>query len=278
MLSNAIPDCQEHAVSDDIGDLIISGAYEPGLITRKSVNSLLSVTGIADEITRGLGESSDQRSVFLVSILADDSGSIFSRANNAALVAEGHNDIIDELKKVASNNTEDDILLSTRYLSGKILNPYRSLDRAALMNTHSYQEGGGTPLYDQSVITLGTVIAKTAQLAATGAKVRTFTLIITDGADRHSRPCTAQSVAWIAGDMLLTGSHIVAAMGVNDGVTKFRKVFPTMGIKPGWVLTADDSREKIRQAFREVTDQLALVAGSESRFADLALGPGPGFA
>jgi hypothetical protein len=258
---------------DDVGNLIISGAYEPGLITRKSVDSLLAIDNVGKEIAHGLGSSSGSGSVFLVTILADDSQSIFQE-HNAALVAEGHNDIVDELKQLSSGDAADDILLLTRYINGKVLNPCTTLEQATLMDLRTYQEGGMTPLYDQSAITLGTVIAKAAQLAARGAKVRTFTLIITDGADEYSRSASAQSVAWIVGDMLLTGSHIVAAMGVNDGRTSFQTVFSEMGITPGWVLTPDNSRDKIRQAFREVTEQLALAAGSEDDFTALALGPG----
>jgi hypothetical protein len=258
---------------DEVGDLIISGAYETGLITRKSVDSLLAVKDIDKEITRGLGDAAGSGSVFLVTILADDSQSIF-RENNAALVADGHNGIVDELKQISSSDASDQILLFTRYINGKVLNPCTTLEQATLMDLRTYQEGGTTPLYDQSVITLGTVIAKAAQLAARGVKVRTFTLIITDGADEYSRSTKAQSVAWIVGDMLLTGSHIVAAMGVRDGRTNFQAVFTEMGIRPGWVLTPDNSRDKIRQAFREVTDTLALAAGSEAGFTALALGPG----
>jgi hypothetical protein len=256
----------------DIGDLIISGAYEPGLITRRSVDSLLAVEDIGTEIERGLGGSSGNESVFLVTILADDSQSIF-RDGNAAAVAEGHNDIVDELKQVV-HDASDGVLLLTRYINGTVLNPCTTLERATLMDLRTYQEGGITPLYDQSVITLGTVIAKTAQLAARGIKVRTFTLIITDGADEYSASANAQSVAWLVGDLLLSGSHIVAAMGVRDGRTNFQTVFAEMGIKPGWILTPDNSRDKIRQAFREVTDTLALAAGSENGFTALALGPG----
>jgi hypothetical protein len=260
-------------MADDVGDLIISGTYETGLISRRSVESLLAVEGIERQIALGLGSSSGSESVFLVTVLADDSQSIF-RDNNAALVAEGHNNIVDELKRISSGGAADDVLLLTRYINGKVLNPCTTLEQATLMNSRTYQEGGMTPLYDQSVATLGTVLAMTAKLTASGIKVRTFTLIITDGADELSRSANAQSVAWIVGDLLLTGSNIVAAMGVSDGVTNFQRVFSEIGIKPGWILTTDNSRDKIRQAFREVTATLALAAGGPDDFTALALGPG----
>lgn len=262
-------------MADDIADLIVAGAYETGLLKRESVDGLLAIEGVTDKIALGLGEAPpDRKSVFIVTILVDDSDSIFLVGNNSGAIATGHNDAIDELKEVSGTDPEREILVSTRYLNGRILNPYTTLDRVSRMNAETYQFGGGTPLYDQSVITLGTVIAKTVQLTRADIEVRTFTLIITDGKDMHSKGCDAKSVAWLAGDMLISGSHILAAMGVSDGRTRFKDIFQEMGIKPGWILEPDNSREKIREAFRTVTDQLRLAAGSEDEFAKLALGPG----
>jgi hypothetical protein len=257
-------------MANGVGDLIVAGAYKTGLIRRESMLSLSAIEGIDDEIARGLGSTSNHEAVFLVSIIADDSRSIFYRSN-AALVAEGHNDIVDELRKLSS---DAEVQLFTRYLNGKVLNPYTTIEHATLMDSDNYRDGGGTPLYDQTVIALGTVIAKAVQLKGAGADVRTFTLIISDGADEHSKMAAAQSVAWLVGDLLVTGNNIVAAMGVNDGVTRFQSVFQQMGIKPGWILTPKDSRDKIRAAFREVSNTLTIAAGSDAAFTTLALGPG----
>jgi hypothetical protein len=261
---------------DDVGNLIVS-QYETGLITRPSVSALLEVTDISLAIDRGLGYvPSNASSAFLVSILVDDSGSIFERANNP-VVADGHNGIVDELQQLAAGSDTDVILLYTRYLNGSLINPYTLPMQATLISAENYRNGGNTPLYSAATVTLGTVLTKAAQLARLGITVRTFTLIISDGADTASRNATAGSVAWIVGDMLMTGSHIVAAMGVN-GETDFHRVFGEMGIKPGWILNPENSRAKIREAFRQVSETLRLASGSSQDFAELALGPGPGFA
>lgn len=257
----------------DVGELIVGGAYETGRLTHRAMESLLAVPDVAARIGAGLGQTPDNERVFLVSIVPDDSGSIFAK-NNAPWVAQGHNDIVDELYSLSASESTDAILLHTRYLNGQVLNPYTALATARRMDYSTYREGGGTPLYDQSVVALGTVVAKTVQLTALGAKVRTFTLLISDGADKHSMRTNAQSVAWIVGDMLGTGEHIVAGMGVRDGVTDFRAVYREMGIKPGWILEVKDSRDAIRKAFRTISSKLTLAAGSEGGFAQLALGRG----
>ena len=45
-------------------------------------------------------------------------------------------------------------------------------------------------------------------------------------------------------------NHIVAAMGISDGTTDFRKVFRDMGIEDKWILTPGQSAQEIRQAFQ----------------------------
>src|SRR5262250_2064121 len=85
--------------------------------------------------------------------------------------------------------------------------------------------GSVPPLYDQTVVLLGTVLAKAQEFADNGVPVRTVTLIITDGADEHSRRATAQTVATLVQDMQQAETHIVAAMGIEDGSTDFRRVF-----------------------------------------------------
>lgn len=269
------PDHQLPPAADDVGELIVGGAYERGLIRWESVESILAIDGAATKIARGLGPAVDSETAFLVTIMVDDSGSIF-HVNNQLPIASGHNDIVDELQALAAGSPQDRILLHTRCLNGKVLNPYRPIGDVVRLGAANYSTGGGTPLYDQTVITLGTVIAKSAQLTELGCRVRTFTLIITDGDDRDSVTATPKSVGWLASDMGMSGDHIIAGMGVSDDKTDFRRVFREMGVKPGWILNVSDARGKIREAFQHVVAAVALGAESESSFTTLALGPGFG--
>src|SRR4029079_18148351 len=116
------------------------------------------------------------------------------------------------------------ILTHNRYLNGQVLYPYCPPDQEVRTTSKYYDPNLGTPLYDQTVVLLGTVLAKTQQFADNGVNVRTVTLIITDGADSGSVHASAKSVASIVNDMLRTEMHIVAAMGIDDGSTVFKKV------------------------------------------------------
>ena len=127
------------------------------------------------------------------------------------------------------------------------------------MTPANYQAIHGTPLYDQTAVVLGTVIAKSQELAQAGIAVRTVTLIITDGADYGSTRCRPADIAALVADMLAQENHIVAAMGINDGTTDFKKVFRSMGIPDKWILTPGNSGTEIRRAF-SVFSQSAVRA------------------
>lgn len=177
--------------------------------------------------------------------MPDDSGSIAGCGNTDA-VRDGHNFVLDAL---ASSKQSGEVLAHTRYLNGSVLFPYTALDHVVRMTPANYDPSLGTPLYDQTVVVLGTVIAKAQELAQAGIAVRTVTLLITDGADYGSTRCSAGDVAAIIGDMVAQENHIVAAMGISDGRTDFKRVFREMGIPDRWVLTPSNSASEIRRAF-----------------------------
>src|SRR5262249_61156072 len=157
----------------------------------------------------------------------------------------------------------DTILAHTRYLNGRVLFPYTPLDRALRMGAENYQPVRGTPLYDETVTLLGTVMAKALDFAGNGVVARTVTLIITDGADMHSRRQTARSVASIVRDMLREETHVVAGMGIDDGQTDFRRVFREMGIDDRWILTPRNTPAEIRAAF-QLFSQSAIRASQNA--------------
>jgi hypothetical protein len=128
------------------------------------------------------------------------------------------------------------------------------------MTPANYDASRGTPLYDQSLVLLGTVITKSQELAEAGVAVRTVTLIITDGADEHSTRATASTVAALVADMQKSERHIVAAMGIDGGHTDFRRVFREMGIADRWILTPRSHPGEVRRAF-VVFSQSALALG-----------------
>ncbi len=244
----------------DINSLF-QNAQQDGNLSQNSFQTL-QVMDLGDQIQAALGTPADDvtaSEVVLVTIMPDDSGSI-RFGSNAQAVRGGHNAVLDAL---LDSKQKDSILIHTRYLNGFILYPYRPLSQAIRMDTHNYDPNKGTPLYDQAVILLGTVLAKAQEFADNGVPVRTVTLIITDGADGHSTRATAPQVSTLVRDMLDAENHIIAAMGIDDGHTNFRQVFQEMGIRKEWILTPGDSETEIRKAF-QVFSQSAVKLSQSS--------------
>jgi hypothetical protein len=237
---------------------LFQSAHEDGLLSTASLQAL-DVNDIGAQIQAGLGIQVDDvmsSEVVLVTIMPDDSGSIrFS--GNAQAVRGGHNAVLDALTQ---SKQKDNILIHNRYLNGLVLYPYCPIDQGIRMTPQNYDPNEGTPLYDQTLVLLGTVLAKTQEFADNGVPVRTVTLIITDGADAHSMRADAKSVASVIGDMLRSENHIIAGMGIDDGYTDFRQVFKEMGIRDEWILTPGNSDSEIRKAFQIFSQSAVRVS------------------
>lgn len=253
----------------NINDLFQT-AHDDGLLSAASLQAL-NVIDIGAQIQAGLGIDVDDvmsSEVVLVTIMPDDSGSIrFS--GNSATVSAGHNTVLDAL---GSSPQRDNILIHNRYLNGFVLYPYCPLSQAVRMDSHNYDPNQGTPLYEQTIVLLGTVLAKAQEFADNGVPVRTVTLIITDGADEHSHNRRAQDVKTIVGDMLRSETHIVAAMGIDDGSTDFRQVFREMGLRDEWILTPGNSHKDICKAFHIFSQSAVRVSQSAAHFSQASGG------
>lgn len=242
---------------DDKVKKLLADAHATGALSAKSLTAL-DVIDVGAQIQAGLGVTIDDvaaSEVVLLTLMPDDSQSI-AAAGNTAAVRDGHNFVLDALGK---SKQSGEVLAHTRYLNGAVLFPYTELAHAQKMTNANYDPRLGTPLFDQTVVLLGTVLAKTQELAQAGIAVRSVTLIITDGGDYGSTRCRPQDVAAIVADMLAQENHIVAAMGISDGSTDFRKVFQSMGIPDRWILTPGNSASEIRRAF-QVFSQSAVRA------------------
>lgn len=238
---------------------LLDDAHDTGALSAKS-HAALDIVDVGAQIQAGLGVSIDDvaaSEVVLLTMMPDDSQSIAS-ANNTEAVRDGHNFVVEALGR---SKQSGEVLAHTRYLNGEVLFPYTALAHAVAMTPANYNPRHGTPLFDQTVVLLGTVIAKAQELAQAGIAVRTVTLIITDGGDYGSRRCKPADVAAIVADMLAQENHIVAAMGIDDGTTDFRAVFRAMGIPDRWILTPGNSATEIRRAF-QVFSQSAVRAAA----------------
>ena len=249
---------------------LLNSAADDGNLSMNSVQALTTVNDIGAQIQAGLGvdvDSIESSEVVLLSIMPDDSSSIGwikedpqdynSVVVGPKLMCEGSNAVIEALQ---NSKQAENILALNRYLNGKVLYPYAPLNQTEeMVNNQNYYAGGGTPLYDQAVVLLGTVLAKTQEFSDNGVPVRTVTLIISDGDDTASRNSTPSDVKKIVEDMMRSENHIVAAMGIDDGNTDFKQVFNDMGIRDEWILTPKNTASDIRKAF-QVFSQSAIRA------------------
>lgn len=244
---------------DDKVKKLLDDAHDQGALSARSL-ATLDVVDVGAQIQAGLGVTIDDvaaSEVVLLTMMPDDSQSI-AAANNTEAVRDGHNFVLDA---VGRSKQSGEVLAHTRYLNGEVLYPYTQLAHATRMTPANFDPRHGTPLFDQTAVLLGTVIAKAQELSQAGIAVRTVTLIITDGGDYGSQRCRAADVAAIVADLLAQENHIVAAMGIRDGTTDFRAVFRSMGIPDRWILTPGNSASEIRRAF-QVFSQSAVRAAS----------------
>jgi hypothetical protein len=242
-------------------------AHAEGALSISSLQALTAVD-LGAQIQAGLGIAVDDvqgSEVVLLTIMPDDSSSM---RPNERVVCDGHNLVLDA---VGASKQRDAILAHTRYLNGTVLFPYRPIDLAIRMGPTNFQALHGTPLYDESVVILGSVLAKTRELESNGVAARSITLLITDGADESSRRAKARDVAALVADLDRGESHIVAGMGISNGATDFRRVFGEMGIRDRWILTPGNTQAEIRSAF-QVFSQSAIRASKASHYSQAGLG------
>jgi len=251
---------------------LLQTAKDDGVLSGQSMQALM-VADIGQQIEAALGvpameiESSE---VVLVTVMVDDSGSIKGAGNEQTMI-DGHNYVYQTI--IERSSRKDSILAHTRYLNGFVLFDYRPIMEAVMMDDTNYDACHGTPLYDQSVVLLGTVVAKAQEFANEGVPVRTITLIATDGHDEHSVSATPAKVASIVNDMLMQETHIVAAMGIDDGGrTDFAVVFKSMGLRDQWILTPDNTQDEILKAFALFSQSAVQASQGAGSFSKTSVG------
>lgn len=250
---------------------LLTSAFDEGDINQGSLTAFTNIHDIGNTIQQGLGMNvSDLQAseVVLVTLLVDDSGSI-SSAGNEQPMRDGVNQC---LQALIDSKQQDNILVRIVYLNGTQLVPYTPLTNIPLLDAHNYRANGGTPLYDESVTTLATVIAKTKDFENNGVQVRTITAICTDGADCGSRNSNKHDVYTVVKDMFTAEKHIVAGIGFSDGSTDFNRVFNEMGVPSQWILTAGSTPTEIRKAFNVFSRSATSASKSAANFAQTSMG------
>jgi hypothetical protein len=248
---------------------LFQSAKQDGVLSQAALQAI-GVGDIGADINAALGVSVDDvkaSEVILVTQLIDDSSSIRFAAGNTEAVRNGHNLILDSL---AATKQKEGILVSTSYLNRGLLFPYATLDKATRMDSSNYDPSGGTPLFQSSLITLATVIAKCQEFQDNGIPCRTVTPIVTDGGNTGAG--SADRVKRVVDDMLRAENHIIAGVGIDDGQTDFHRVFGEMGIRPEWILTPGNSPQEIRRAFAMLSQSAQRASQSAATFSQAAMG------
>lgn len=251
---------------------LFAGAQAGGDIGNAAVQ-VLNIPDLGMQMQAGLGVSVDDvlsSEVVLISLLIDDSSSI-RFGGNEQVVRDGVNLILDSLVKSKQGGS---ILVSIRYLNGTVLTPFISLDQSPRLDKSNYQGVGSTPLYDQSVVMCGQVIAKRQEFTNGGVACRAVTVLVTDGADCGSRSADEGDVSKVVKDMLLSECHIVIGVGIDDRSTNFHLVFTSMGIEDEWILTPSNDPTSIRRAFQVVSQSAVRASQGAAGFSQAA---GAGF-
>lgn len=260
-------------------------ALDDGTISPATLANI-AVPDLGAQIQAGLGMPvnavGSAKGVTLVGMMPDDSGSIGqihqdpmdrrSPVVGPKLIRDGHNLVLDALAKTKQR---DGILILTRYLNGSVLNPYTLVEQAIKMDDRNYDPHLGTPLYDQAVVFLLTVIKKAQEFLDGGVACRTVSVILTDGRDVHSTRQRAIDVRNIVEDMLGSENHIVGFMGIDDGSSSapnFKEIAREMGILDQWILTPGNTEHEIRAAFMMVSQSAVQASQGGKAFSTAALG------
>lgn len=241
---------------------LLQSSNDEGKLSDETTQKLVSAEALT-QIQQGMGVSVKEyphSKVMLVTLLLDDSGSIAFKGNEAS-VREGHNLVLESL---LGSKQKDTVLVHCRLLNGGVVYPFSFLGAAPKMTEKNYQATGGTPLWDELMITLGTVQAKAQEFENEGVSCTTWTMVLTDGADEHSRKSAPADVKDLIDSLMRSEIHTVLAMGVDDGKTNFREVFKQIGLNDQWVLTPGNSASEIRRAFRTASQSaVALTAPAQ---------------
>jgi hypothetical protein len=253
-------------MSSQVGALF-GAAKNDGLVSANAIQAL-NLEDLGATIQQGLGVVPDDIQATEgtgILCLMDDSGSMVP---NTQLACDGHNLMLDAL---SGSKQKEGIIAHCRYINGTLLYPFARLPQAIRMDRTNYRPYGGTPLFAQSKVMLGTALAKVQEFSDAGVPFRTVSLFVTDGGDTGPGNL-ADDVRIIVEDMLRSESHIIIGMGIDDGQTDFRQVFRRMGILDQWILTPQNNESEIRRAFHMVSQSAVRASQGAASFSKTAMG------
>lgn len=245
---------------------------------------LLERNAQAITLSHGVDTSQMDDEPLFVLVLADNSTSMNTKKDSRSglmVDAEPHDPKSNaETVRKCQNNAIEGLLKSPHperiYFSTQVLNspdhnpehvvvdPYHPLAQAVKLDRENFVITGATPLYDRTVEVLGAALYETRLAIDDWKNPRTATLIISDGEPTPGNTHTAADCAELAKSLLSspTKRHIIAAIGIDDSYTDFRKTFLEMGVPEQWILTADATPQQIAAAINRFTKAASEAANA----------------
>jgi hypothetical protein len=261
---------------------LLQASADEGNLTPASMMAFQALN-MGEQIQAGLGVKVDDveaSEVFLMAKVIDDSSSIGHiqadpsdpiPMNGPEAICFGSNLLDDALKE---SKSAADVLVSTRLLNRGLIDAFTPLSAATQLKNHdNYSAYGGTPLYDQTIASVGTVMAKLQEFEDAGVPARATVIIVTDGYDWGSSS-DADDVAAVVKDAIRSENVIVYFMGIEDGSTDFVAVANSMGILAEFVLTPKKTATEIRAAFHTASQSNVRASQGGAGFSQAAGGFG----
>jgi hypothetical protein len=215
----------------------------------------------------------------LLCMLLDNSPSMENQRNHVAAV-EGHNAVVNALQQARALNSVESLSMllnpNPRYIRNITgdTDDFRwgAIRTAPRLDHKRFIHGGSTPLYDRSLETLGSVLARTKWWEDTyGVQARSITLLMTDGGDNDSKS-TADDVARVVADMLTMEKHQIFFMGLQCPGTDFKKIGASMGIPDGCIGVVERDAKAIRDKFQLFSQSAVALAVNPNAVSGSAFG------
>jgi len=156
--------------------------------------------------------------VVLVRMLVDDSGSVHGHEHK---LINGTNAGIQEI--IATDGSRGKYLMEISGLNGIFCRKLAAVCDDHMISANDYPSSqygyGGTALYDSTLTMLKQQKADFDLLRAEGIRVRTASIVLTDGFDRHSSPGSLDELRPLANEMSDGLDHNLFGIGINVGAT-----------------------------------------------------------
>lgn len=244
-------------------------AVDVGSVDSAAIDSVREAIAVAAPDLGIHPSAVEANRVFLVSVDIDDSGSM---DGHKSMVRESLELLLTELQETAEEADDCEILIAIRTLHHRQIQPYVPVGQCLHLTDENHSCGGGTPLISQAKESLGTLLAKVAELSEGGRSTQSFTVFMSDGqADEDERRNEAliRTVRELVVGMTQAKQHIVCAVSIGGSADA---TFRQMGIVDKWILRPAKDPFAFKDAIRKVSRASRAASKGGGAFRSIATG------